>query len=93
MFKYTVLNDKYIFIGIFSNYFELRLNYMIFGRISFIQEELLVNVKREMTYVYFQYSCFVTPLCQDTLNTGWQIVTFREIFLFAVFYFSMEYFF
>ena len=66
---------------------------MIFGRISFIQKELLVNVKREMTYVYFQYSCFVTPLCQDTLNTGWQIVTFREIFLFAVFYFSMEYFF
>ena len=38
---------------------------MIFGQISFIQKELLDIVKHEMTYVYFQYSCFVTPLYQD----------------------------
>ena len=34
-------------------------------QISFIQKELLVNVKHEMTYVYFQHSCFVLALCQN----------------------------
>ena len=64
MFKYTVLNGKYICTGILK-YFGPWLNYMFFIQISFIQKELPINVKHEMTYVYFQYSCFVKPSCQD----------------------------
>ena len=51
-----------MFIGIFSNFFRAMIELDDFRSDKFHSEKkLLVNVKHALTFVYFEYSCFVTP--------------------------------
>ena len=64
MFKHIVVNGKYIcmaYLAIFLATIELD----DFRPDQLHSERVAGHVKYEMTCVYFQYFCFVTPLCQD----------------------------
>ena len=80
LFNYTILSSKFIGISIYPSLKPL-LKLLIFGSINLIQEQLLINVKHQMTYTYFQYSCFGLNLFHNIfypmyiIHILWHIIT------------------